>query len=29
VELLGVVLLTADADLARAPGPRCELELLA
>jgi predicted nucleic acid-binding protein len=28
-ELLGVVLLTADARLARAPGPRCELELLA
>jgi predicted nucleic acid-binding protein len=28
-ELLGVVLLTADTRLARAPGPRCELELLA
>ena len=28
-EVLGVVLLTADTGLARAPGPRCELELLA
>jgi predicted nucleic acid-binding protein len=28
-ELLGVVLLTADTHLAGAPGPQCELELLA
>ena len=28
-ELLGVVLLTADARLARAPGLRCDIELLA
>ena len=28
-ELLGVVLVTADARLAKAPGPRCEIELLA
>jgi predicted nucleic acid-binding protein len=27
-ELLGVVLLTADARLARAPGPRCKIELV-
>jgi predicted nucleic acid-binding protein len=27
-EVLGVVLLTADARLAKAPGPRCEIELL-
>ncbi len=27
-EVLDVVLLTADARLARAPGPRCEIELL-
>ena len=27
-EVLDVVLLTADARLAKAPGPRCELELL-
>ncbi|MEA2219839.1 MAG: hypothetical protein QOJ35_2465 [Solirubrobacteraceae bacterium] len=28
-EVLDVVLLTADARLAKAPGPRCEIELLA
>jgi predicted nucleic acid-binding protein len=28
-ELLGVVLVTADAQLARAPGPDCEIEVLA
>ncbi len=28
-ELLDVVLITADARLAKAPGPRCEIELLA
>jgi len=27
-EVLGAVLLTADARLAKAPGPRCEIELL-
>jgi predicted nucleic acid-binding protein len=27
-EALGVVLLTADVRLARAPGPRCEIELI-
>lgn len=27
-ELLGVVLVTADARLANAPGPRCEIEVL-
>jgi predicted nucleic acid-binding protein len=28
-ELLGVVLLTADARLVNAPGPRCEIDVLA